>query len=444
MRILRLFGQLDWQNFPERDPKHVWPGPTPILRASFVAAFLLKNHLGLRYMSNLRQHLVDHPALVWLFGFPLKPDTHFSWGFDVEASLPTPRHFGRVLRELPNSCLQFLLDSTVKSLEEALPPEINFGETISLDTTHIIAWVKENNPKAYVKESDRLNKERQPIGDPDCKLGCKKKHNDSPPDTATLTELTTTNATATTIAHHPTQFSCDQYFWGYASGIVATKVDGWGEFVLAELTQTFNHGDVTYFFPLMSQVEQRLGHRPRFGAFDKAFDAFYVYQYFDETGGFAAVPLKGFDFHYTFDEQGHPLCPAGLSMPLKCTFQNKTSYIEHERARYACPLLFPQPNGESCPIQDAHFVKGGCLTTLPTSVGNRIRYQLDRKGEAYKQVYKTRTATERINSLSKEMGLERPKLRRGTAIANQNTLIYVLLNLKALQRVNQKRLEMQA
>jgi hypothetical protein len=28
-----------------------------------------------------------------------------------------------------------------------------------------------------------------------------------------------------------------EYYWGYASGVVATKVEEWGEVVLAELTQ---------------------------------------------------------------------------------------------------------------------------------------------------------------------------------------------------------------
>jgi hypothetical protein len=59
--------------------------------------------------------------------------------------------------------------------------------------------------------------------------------------------------------------------------VVATKVPGWGEFVLAELTQTFDRADPTYFFPLMAQVERRLGFKPQFGAFDAAFDPFYVF-----------------------------------------------------------------------------------------------------------------------------------------------------------------------
>ena len=74
---------------------------------------------------------------------------------------------------------------------------------------------------------------------------------------------------------HPSQpGQVGDFYWGYASGVIATKVPGWGEFVLAELTQTFDKSDPSYFFPLMQQVEQRLGRRPRLGAFDAAYDAF--------------------------------------------------------------------------------------------------------------------------------------------------------------------------
>ena len=45
---------------------------------------------------------------------------------------------------------------------------------------------------------------------------------------------------------------------------------------------------------------------------------------------------------------------------------------------------------------------------------------------------------ERINSQAEALGLLRPKLRRGQAIANRNTLTYVLINLRALQRVRER------
>jgi hypothetical protein len=59
--------------------------------------------------------------------------------------------------------------------------------------------------------------------------------------------------------------------------------------------------------------------------------------------------------------------------------------------------------------------------------------------DLYKQVYKQRTASERINSLAVELGIERPKLRNGQAITNQNTLIYVLIELRALHRVREQK-----
>jgi hypothetical protein len=55
------------------------------------------------------------------------------------------------------------------------------------------------------------------------------------------------------------------------------------------------------------------------------------------------------------------------------------------------------------------------------------------------EYFHQRTATERINALAVDLGIERPRLRNGAAIANQNTLIYILLNLRALHRVQQKK-----
>ena len=88
--------------------------------------------------------------------------------------------------------------------------------------------------------------------------------------------------------------------------------------------------------------------------------------------------------------------------------------------------------------------KGGCLTTLPTSPGCRLRHELDRESPEYKALYRQRTATERINSQAVERGIERPKLRHRRAIANQCTLIYVLINLHALGRVRRRMAELAA
>jgi len=430
-RYLEFLGPLSWSQFPERelyDPR----GKPAIPYAPFVAACLIKLDQGFTYMSQLRRFLVDHPQLLSVLGFPKKRSSLYPWGFDTDASLPTHRHFTRMLRTIPNEKLQFLLDDTVRLLQSELcdiAPD--FGQVISLDTKHIIAWVKENNPKAYHKEK-RFDKTKQPRGDPDCRLGCKRRRNQKP----------ASQEEPPTPLNDPVPakgVSTGEYYWGYGSGVVATKVPGWGEFVLAEFTQSFDHADVSYFFPLMADVERRLGFRPRFAAFDAAFDAWYVYEYFhrdDEDGGFAAVPFSLRGGHKkSFNQDGLPLCEAELPMPLKYRFNCRTELIEHERGRYHCPLLFPEKTADECPINHKNWTKGGCKTTMATSIGARIRYQLDRESDDYKQVYRQRTATERVNSQAKALGIERPKIRNGQAIANLNTLIYVLINLRDLHRV---------
>lgn len=434
VRSYRLLSPIHWETLPERDLSRNY-GQSTVPYACYTAAYLLKLDQHWTHMSNLRRKLVENPSLCWLLGFHTPCRLGPPKSVQVDAALPTQRHLTRMLQQLPNAYLQLLLDQTVCLLHSELADVApDFGQTISLDTKHIIAWVKENNHKAYVK--DRYDKNKQPAGDPDCRLGCKRKRNQRTSKEPPPTPLTDPVSASTV--------QVGEFYWGYGSGVVATKVPGWGEFVLAELTQPFNCSDVSYFFPLMADTERRLGFRPRFGAFDAAFDAWYVYEFFhrdDEKGGGAAVPFSQKGGHKrSFSPDGLPLCKAGLPMPLKLTFMvRKGVLVPHQKGRYACPLFFPEPTGQACPLDDPHAAKDGCITSLATSVGARIRYQLDRDSKAYKQVYKQRTATERINSQAVALGIERPKLRNGAAIANLNTLTYVLINLRALQRVRAKK-----
>ena len=321
---------------------------------------------------------------MWALGFPLAASNQSSWGFDPNASLPTERHFCRLLRDLPNSALQFLLDETVRLIRIELNDGFGgFGNCISLDTKHILAWVKENNPKAYL-EQGRFDKTQQPAGDPDCKLGCKRKKNQGK-GRASAEGVVTTPLSNPIPAH---EAKLGEYYWGYGSGVVATKVDHWGEFVLSELTQTFDHSDVSYFFPLMAETERRLGFRPMFGAFDAAFDAFYTYEHFHNAGGFAAVPLveKGKCVKRRFSPEGFPLCAADKPMPLRATYLDRTTaIIAYERGQYVCPLP-SSTHWRNLSNSDPHWPKGGCMTTLATSIGARLRHTLDRTDPVYKDL----------------------------------------------------------
>lgn len=428
MSVITTLRLLDWTQMSQKSTRK-WFGRIPIPPFAYAGAFLVKIDQKITTISQLRRFLMQHPALIWALGFPLYGHSKTRHGFNPEESLPSRQQFSRALRQLDNQTLQRLLTAQVQQLQTLLPD--SFGQTISIDTKHIIAWVKENNPRQYVKEG-RYDKTKQPTGDPDCKLGCKRAHN----------RVIVTPAKEGQPASQTKKW-VGEYYWGYASGAVVTKVDGWGEFVLAEMTDTFDKGDIRFFFPLMAQVEPRLGFRPRYGTADAAYDAFYVYDYFhsDDHDGFAAVPLNQPNRKSRlFDEQGLPLCDAGLPMPIRKQYNDRTkSIIPHQRAIHACPLLHPQPNNQTCPIEHKQWKKGkGCTVNLPTSLGARLRHQLDRDSDLYKQVYRQRTAVERIFSQAKALGIERPKLRNQQAITNLNTLLYLLVNLRALQVVFDK------
>lgn len=431
MRCLELLGPLDWERFPDRDLQRNWGQPTLPLTA-LVATELIRLNEDLPSTKKLLRFLKEHPGFIWLLGFPLVPASNQPLGFNPRASLLTQRHHNRLFRKLPNTALQFLLADSVRLiLSELQARHVPVLDCVSLDTKHIIAWVKENNPKVYV--SDRYNKGHQPAGDPDCRLGCKRRHNRvMMPTTPTCNPVPALTA------------KVGEYYWGYGSGVIVAKIPGYGEFVLAEMTQPFDQGDVTYFFPLMQQTEARLGYRPRYATFDAAFDAWYVYAYFyrenEPDFGFAAVPFSEKGNYKAkqrlFAPTGEPLCAAGLVMPLQFTYTDRTTcLVEHERGKYICPLKVQADRRHTCPIHHPNWKKEGCTAMMPISIGARLRYTLDRDSERYKAIYRQRTACERINSQAVALDIERPHLRNGAAIANRNTLIYLLINLRFLQRL---------
>jgi hypothetical protein len=229
-----------------------------------------------------------------------------------------------------------------------------------------------------------------------------------------------------------------EYLWGYGSGVMAATDPEYGDVVLAEYTQPFNETDPTYFEPLYEQVVDYLGFRPSYFPADAAFDAWPMYQPFAEIGGLAAIPLN---------LRGHPqphlgaggfhLCPASLEMAPSYQYHHPSGY---QAQLLRCPLLFPQPSGRTCDHQQ--FAKGlGCVKHINIEAGGWMRVRLDRQSDLYQQLYNQRTAAERINSQAKALGIETPKVRNIHSVINLNTLTYLVINARALQRVRQVNLE---
>jgi hypothetical protein len=401
-----LFSLFDWSLVEHRHEKRSSRGRPAHPESTYIKAFLVRINEGLIYTKQLRDYLVKHPLLVIELGFHLQLDPTAAYGFDVERTLPCRYWLTQKLRQFDQAVLQDLFHATVAALQEEIPA---LGEIVAFDVKHIYAWVKENNERVYVK--DRYDKTHRLAGDPDCRLGVKRSSNQEQPDGTTSEKK--------------------EYVWGYGSGVAAATTAEYGDVVLAEYTQAFNENDVTYFRTLHERTVIALNQFPTHITADAAFDAWYVYECAARQHGIAAVPLNGHGHHDgSRDRDGVPMCAKGLRMQPSFHFAHTHGY---RARRFLCPLLFPQPTGEVCDHEQ--FLKGkGCKKDPNWEAGGLMRVTLDRESPLYKAIYTQRTCCERINSQAKELGIERPKVHNGRSVANLNTLIYMCINVRALQR----------
>jgi hypothetical protein len=294
------------------------------------------------------------------------------------------------------------------ALQDEIP---GIGDVVAFDVKHIYAWVKENNPRVFLK--DRYDKTHRPLGDPDCKLGVKRSTNQEQADGSVKEKK--------------------EYIWGYGSGVAAATTADYGDIVIAEYTQPFNETDITYYRPLYERGSLALHRFPTHTTADAAFDAWYVYDDMARHGGIAAVPLNEQRKRvYAEDDKTWPLCEKGLKMHPTYQFDHTNGYRAHI---YRCPLLFPKQQEQATCDHTQFTAAKGCVKHVNIEAGGLQRISLDRDGPLYKAVYTQRTSCERINSQAKELGIERPKVRNIRSVRNLNTFTYLIMNVRALSRV---------
>ncbi len=222
---------------------------------------------------------------------------------------------------------------------------------------------------------------------------------------------------------------------------VSTIVE-YGTVVLAEYTQPFNKGDITFFRFLYQQASIALNHYPTNLTADAAYDAWYVYEAAARHGGIAAVPLNQHSKTPSVREpDGTPRCSKGLLMHPTVPFHHTSGY---RAQRFQCPLLFPHKTAHTCDHQQ--FAKGkGCVKDVNWELGGIQRVTLNRNGPLYHGLYNQRTGCERINSQAKGLGIEHPKGRNARSVAHLNTLIYLIVNVQVLEKarsINRRLLQM--
>ncbi len=404
-RYRGLFALFDWTAL-EPAATSSGPGRPAHPSSAYVKALLVRISEHLSSTPRWRASLLDHPLLVLELGFRPHLDLTAPYGFRVNQTVPSVGHLNAILRTMESQGLSALFAQSVHALQAEIP---GLGEVVAYDVKHIYANVKENNPRVYLK--DRFCKERQPTGDPDCRVGVKRSTNQEQPDGS--------------------KKEVKEYLWGYGSGVAAATTPDYGDVVMAENTLPFNEADVTYYRPLYLRSVVTLDHFPIHVTADAAFDFWYVYETVAHRQGIAAIPLNSHGHEEVpRDPDGTPRCWAGLRMYPTYQFEHTNGF---RAQRFRCPLLFPVRTGETCTHKQ--FAKGsGCVKDPNWEKGGLMRALLDREGPLYKAVYTQRTCCERINSQAKDLGIERPKARNIRSIRRLNTLIYITINAKALQR----------
>ncbi len=94
-------------------------------------------------------------------------------------------------------------------------------------------------------------------------------------------------------------------------------------------------------------------------------------------------------------------------------------------------LLFPGIFRPEVRLHFSHIYPGG--VGLPQQ-GHYEHIGTHRDGPLYHAIYTQRTCCERINSQVQALGIENPKVRNGRSVTNLNTLIYVIMNVRAMER----------
>jgi len=401
-----FFSLFDWSVVDDWQAQRSARGRPAHPESAYLKAFLIRQKEGFSYTTQLRRFLLKHPLLVIELGFHLVLDPSCPYGFDVEETLPCRYWFTQKLRLLDRSLLQDLLHATVRALMQEIP---GLGEVVAFDVKHIFAWVRENNPQVYVEGP--FNVTHLPKGDPDCRLGVKKSSNQEQPDGSKKEKKVS--------------------LFGYGTGVAACTDPVYGDVVLAEYTLPFNEADVTYYRPLFQRAVIAANQFPTHVTADAAYDYWYVYETVAHGPGIAAIPLNTHGHEEVpRDPDGTPRGFAGLRMHPIFQFQHTNGF---RAQRFRCPLLFPEPTGQTC--AHAQFAKAkGCVKDPNWEKGGLMRALLDRHSPLYHAVYTQRTACERINSQAQALGIERPKVRNIRSVKNLNTLIYLVINVRALAK----------
>jgi len=365
-------------------------GRPEISRDALLRAMIYRALRRLTTLSDLVYALHENPALLEAIGL------------DPLNSIPSIERFSDWLRTTDNNALQTIRIELIRALlnEHALK-----GRILALDSCPIFSPVRENNLKTSVR--DRFNKLRFPKADPDARLGVLASYA-RPESRKTI------------------------FFWGYRNHIVA---DTETELPLWEQTEPADRKDSQMAIRLLPALTSAITLPTQAVCADSAYDSEAILKFIVDS--LHAQPIIArhprHQSNPEFRVQGPVvLCPANLEMFRRGKMTPRRTGITYQQ--YSCPIHYGRVKPQQlliCPAAHPKFLKQkGCNYLLRETPS--IRSQIPYGSDSFRELYRERTAVERVFSHLLTVAMQDMPTRGLAAAKNLCTIAHITVLLVAL------------
>jgi len=407
-----IFEHLDLSVLKERASKM---GRRPFCRQAILRALVYKNLKAIKTLSELAFELSTNLGIAYVLGF--------------DTRVPSRHRFEEFLHQTPNQLLQEIRKEQIKTLIEL---GVIKAKYLSIDSTPIVAWVKQNNPKMFIE--GKFDKTKHPQGDPDARLGFMLLQNVSKHSKEQQLELFNS---AKSKDKDEKQVIC---FWGYRNHAI---FDSLSELPVFEKTLPANVHDSKVTVPAFKELKRHFKFRPKGILADAAHDAGYIRKYIRKklrAKDFIPINPRSTKQDIKFTKHNTRVCIAGFEMYPWGKFKDRGRI----RQKFVCPIIhlksLASKHNYQCPMNHPRFSKGGCYAYVRVDKSYRADC-IDPKSKYFKKIYNLQSGSERGFSRLLTFYMQRPMLTGLKTISNQCTLAHIAILAIAIAAVkaNQKK-----
>ena len=363
-----IFEHLHLSILKEQLPK---TGRKPFCRQAILRALIYKNLKAIKTLSELAFELSTNLGIAYILGF------------DNQA--PSRHRFEEFLHKAPNELLQQIRRQQIKTLIEL---GVITGKYLSIDSTPVVAWVKQNNPKVFVE--GKFDKTKLPQGDPDARLGF-----------MSLQKLTKHSKEQQLEFFNPSNIK-DKHgrrvicFWGYRNHAI---FDSLSELPVLEVTKPANVFDSKVTVFAFKQLNKSFKFKPKGILGNAAHDSNAIRKYIRKTlktKDFIPINPRSTKQEIKFTKYNARVCIAGFEMYPWGKFKDRGRI----RRKFVCPIThlksFAAKYNHQCPVNHPKFSKGGYYAYVRIDKSYRTDC-IDPKSKYFKRIYK-------LQSVSAESG----------------------------------------